>query len=93
MGGQLQTEFVESEDKELVSNLYAQLIAEQVIEYGTTPYSGELCTLGAEINFTDKVFTTLEDAEHWITHNHHSPQKPLAVRLNRGWLIGGFCQY
>lgn len=91
MGAEFQIRGIQFEDKESVSAQYAEYIDALTIEFGTNIYSGQLCTLGKQIEFTNESFSDLEDAAEWIETHHQKWENPLAVKTSVGWLIGGWC--
>lgn len=77
--------------KEL-NNKYSDRLLEIEAENGSDPYSGNLSLLPQNIKIIlYEQFDNLSEATEWIEENHQKGERPLAVKVSEGWVVGGWC--
>jgi len=79
------------ENKRAIASKWKSDVESCLFENGHS-YSGGIGMLGAEIDWRDKVFDSISDAEEWIQDNHEKWENGIGVKTKDGYIvIGGWC--
>lgn len=68
----------EFSSREKVSSAWASLCEEDAYESGSGAYAGNATTMGRNVRFYDKLFSSEEEAYEWVISNHRKWGDPYA---------------